>query len=151
MTITINVSGDPKRQHSVVYFHIVVSKTSEELQPQIVLQEQEVGASAWFDHGLASLAIQQHSNFPQGEPDVPDATEEVNHNIQNLSGVPKTFTIYQVNSKGGPCKPIEWPTSVLKLRVNGEDGESDNVDVERLSSGTIFALQEWIHSKYNKQ
>ena len=128
--------GDAKRQHSVVYFHIMVNKRSEELQSQIVLQEQEVSASAWFDHKLVKIAIGQQNGFIHTKDSSKMLTKDI----------PKTFTIYSfIPNTGGSCQLIEWPTDVLILRV--KDCGSECSDIERLSSGTIFALEQWLCSK----
>ena len=129
--------GDAKRQHSVVYYHIKVNKSSEDLQPQLILQEQEVSASAWFDKELIELANEQRDGFTN--------TKEISDNIEEKK-IPKTFTIYRFKPDSkGVCELVEWPTRVLVLRI--EDSGAECQDIERLSSGTIFALQEWLCSK----
>ena len=121
----------------MVYFHITVNKSSQELQPHIVLQEQEVSASAWFDHKLVKIAIGQQNGFIS-------AQDVISNNVE--MDIPKTFTIYTFKpNSGGSCQLIEWPTNVLVLRL--QDSGSECLDIERLSSGTIFALQEWMFSK----
>ena len=129
--------GDAKRQHSVVYYHIKVNKSSADLQPQLILQEQEVSASAWFDKELIELANGQRDGFTN--------TKEISNNLKEKK-IPKTFTIYRFKpDSNGVCELIEWPTRVLVLRI--EDSGAECPDIERLSSGTIFALQEWLCSK----
>ena len=54
----------------MVYFHITVRKTRDELQPHIVLQEQEVSASAWFNKDLVKLAIGQRNGFLNNNEDL---------------------------------------------------------------------------------
>ena len=138
MHITIFfLPGDARRQHSVVYFHIAVSKTSHELQSQIVLQEQEVGASAWFNRTLVEIAMGQRNGF--------NHAKDVSENFKS-DEIPKTFTIYRFKpNSNGSCELVEWPTKVLILRI--QDSGTECTDVERLSSGTIFALQQWLCSK----
>ena len=137
MTCKILFLGDAKRQHSVVYFHIKVNKSSQDLQPQLVLQEQEVSASAWFDKKLIELANGQRNGFTN--------TKEISDTL-DLQDVPKTFTIYRFKPDSkSVCELVEWPTKVLVLKI--QDSGSDSTDIERLSSGTIFALQEWLHLK----
>ena len=120
----------------MVYFHITVRKTRDELQPHIVLQEQEVSASAWFNKDLVKLAIGQRNGFLNN-----------NEDLIRERNVPETFTIYTFKQNpGGECHLIEWPTNVLVLRL--QDSGKECRDIERLSSGTIFALQEWLCSKH---
>ena len=73
----------------------------------------------------------------------------MNNKLETKCEVPKTFTIFTFLAKSGEesssCQEIEWPTNVLRLRV--QDGDTECTDIERLSSGTIFALQEWLQSK----
>ena len=126
--------GDAKRQHSVVYFHIKVNKSSQDLQPQLVLQEQEVSASAWFDKQLIELANGQRNGFTN--------IKEISDTL-DTKDVPKTFTIYRFKPDSkSVCELVEWPTQVLVLKI--QDSGSECTDIERLSSGTIFALQEWL-------
>ena len=114
-----------------------MNKSSEYLQPQLVLQEQEVSASAWFDQKLVELANGQRNGFTNTK-DICDNLEEKN--------MPKTFTIFRFKPDSeGVCELVEWPTKVLVLRI--QDSGSECPDIERLSSGTIFALQEWLCSK----
>ena len=137
MTCKIVFLGDAKRQHSVVYFHIKVNKSSQDLQPQLVLQEQEVSASAWFDKQLIELANGQRNGFTN--------TKEISDTL-DTKDVPKTFTIYRFKPDSkSVCELVEWPTQVLVLKI--QDSGSESTDIERLSSGTIFALQEWLCSK----
>ena len=129
--------GDAKRQHSVVYFHITLNKTSRQLQTCLVLQEQEVSAAAWFDDNLVKIAVGQRCNYDM---------KERKSNPSADTTVTKTFVIYKVKpNSGGLCELAEWPTDVLMARV--KDGGRETADVERLSSGTIFALKEWLREK----
>ena len=114
-----------------------MNKSSEYLQPRLVLQEQEVSASAWFDQKLVELANGQRNGFTNTK-DICDNLEEKDR--------PKTFTIFRFKPDSeGVCELVEWPTKVLILRI--QDSGSECPDIERLSSGTIFALQEWLCSK----
>ena len=73
----------------------------------------------------------------------------MNNKLETKCQVPKTFTIFTFLTKSGEesssCQEIEWPTNVLRLRI--QDSGTEYTDIERLSSGTIFALQEWLQSK----
>ena len=73
----------------------------------------------------------------------------MNNKLETKCQVPKTFTIFTFLTKSdeepSSCQEIEWPTNVLRLRV--QDSGTECIDIERLSSGTIFALQEWLQSK----
>ena len=130
--------GDAKRQHSVVYFHITLNKTSRQLQTCLVLQEQEVSAAAWFDDNLVKIAVGQRHSYDM---------KERKSNPSADTAVTKTFVIYKVKpNSGGVCELAEWPTDGLMARIK-EDGGSETADVERLSSGTIFALKEWLREK----
>ena len=110
--------GEPKRQHCVVYFHIKVEKHSKELQREVKLQADEVGACSWLNRPLVDLAI--------GETPKPES-------------VPEHFDVYQLNPDSGECDLVRKSSKVLSAQFDG----STESDVERLSSGTIFALQRW--------
>ena len=73
----------------------------------------------------------------------------MNNKLETKCEVPKTFTIFTFLTKSGEesssCQEIEWPTNVLRLIEYGS--VTEYTDIERLSSGTIFALQEWLQSK----
>ena len=96
----------------MVYFHIAVNKSKQDIQPHIILQEKEVGASAWFDRNLVELACGQRNGYICDK-------DVVNNKLETKCQVPKTFTIFTFLTKpdeeSSTCKEIEWPLKQYKV------------------------------------
>ena len=58
--------GAPRRHHAVVYFHIPVAKSSSELDREMVLQQEEVDASAWLSVRHAKIVVHGIQGGPKG-------------------------------------------------------------------------------------
>ena len=86
----------------------------------IKMQPEEVGAFAWLDQPLVQVATGQE-----------EADEVTTFQVQTL-----------LRDSGQTVKTVETPVKVLSLRYDGKMGDS-----ERLSSGTIFALEQWMKRK----
>lgn len=116
--------GQPTRQHCVVYFHVKVSKDHQDIS--VTMQPEEVGAYAWLDRNSVSIAIESPP-------------------IEKDSRSSSTFTVHQLVKTETQWKieTVEKPSSVLSYRYL----EASDMAAERLSSGTIFALEEWFKLK----
>ena len=90
------------------------------------MQPEEVGAYAWLDRNSVSMAIKS----PPIEKDPRSSS---------------TFTVHQLVKTETQWKieTVEKPSSVLSYRYL----EASDMAAERLSSGTIFALEEWFKLK----
>jgi 8-oxo-dGTP pyrophosphatase MutT (NUDIX family) len=108
--------GSPKRHHVVVYYHVPIDKSSSELNSEIVLQQEEVDASAWLSVDHAKLVT-------NGEASDADTTDPF---------VMKVLV-------DGEQKDVVVPPDVLRAKA-----PKSGVDVERVSSGTRFALMQWL-------
>ncbi len=114
--------GSPRRHHVVVYFAVPVSATSKELDSRIKLQPEEVDASAWL--------TQEHAKVTAwGEEAVGDAAK-----------------LDMIVLEGGKKqKTVTVSGAVLAAKAPGAIQSA--VDVERISSGTRFALSQWLKTK----
>ena len=92
----------------------------------MTMQPEEVGAYAWLDRNSVSTAIESPP-------------------IENDSRSSSTFTVHQLVKTETQWKieTVEKPSSVLSYRYL----EASDMAAERLSSGTIFALEEWFKLK----
>lgn len=111
--------GQPRRHHVVVYLHLGLATTAAELQDRIRLDPEEVDAAMWLDPVLARLVA---------DDAVPDSCPP---RIQTLS-----------LDKAGAMRTQWIPASVMtnSAPTRGED-------VERVSTGTRYALAQWLKTK----
>ncbi|XP_064610005.1 nucleoside diphosphate-linked moiety X motif 17-like [Liolophura sinensis] len=119
--------GLPKRHHIVVYIlaKLLPSITSEELQKQIALDPAEVGASAWLDRQMIeAITSTSGGNQPYGK-------ENKNKTVpEKMKAILITEDKEQILT--------DLPTAPLL------ETSSDAVDLERVSTGTKFVLEEWL-------
>ena len=92
----------------------------------MTMQPEEVGAYAWLDRNSVSIAIE---------------TPPIEKDPRSSS----TFTVHQLVKTETQWKieTVEKPSNVLSYRYL----EASDMAAERLSSGTIFALEEWFKLK----
>ena len=120
--------GDPKRHQMVVYIHVKLKKCTDQLISEIRLCPQETDACAWLDLDQVKLAT--------------DYSTELN--------TEKNLVIYEPSKnsgdKVGPDAPL---TETMKSHsmLRAEVPMSGNVDVERISTGTRFALEQFYAKK----
>eukprot|EP00088_Acartia_fossae_P027558 TRINITY_DN2829_c0_g1_i3.p1 TRINITY_DN2829_c0_g1~~TRINITY_DN2829_c0_g1_i3.p1 ORF type:complete len:320 (-),score=36.70 TRINITY_DN2829_c0_g1_i3:126-1085(-) len=113
--------GLPKRHHIVLYYLIKLEKTHSELADDMKLDENEVDGAGWLDHTLAKV-------IAGGEPQIPGT------NFPN-----QTLTIQNF------CKLTKcWKVCDIPYSVFLTEAPSSGPDLERVSTGTRFALQEWL-------
>jgi len=111
--------GQPKRHHLVLYYLIKLQKSYTELASEMKLDKSEVDGACWCDEDLAKLIA--------GIQEIP------------IRHVDKNMEIRQF------CKKTEsWIDSVLPYSVFLTDAPTCGPDIERVSTGTRFALEEWI-------
>ncbi len=115
--------GLPKRHHVVVYFLVRANDDHETLDEKIVLEPEEVDASAWLSKENVDFVV-HGEEAPSGERRK------------------ETFKM-KLLLEDGEVVSMDCPSEVLtaKAPVKG-------VDVERFSSGTIFALSEWLKASF---
>nr|XP_042699235.1 nucleoside diphosphate-linked moiety X motif 17 isoform X1 [Chrysemys picta bellii] len=115
--------GLPRRHHVVAYLLLLSTESHQQLQTRIKADESEVSAYAWLElHVLECIAA------------VEDGAENTGHVPNNLPP-----TIKATELSGGSARPTELPTATF-LNTAPAAGE----DVERVSTGTRFALQLWL-------
>ncbi|KAM6435322.1 nucleoside diphosphate-linked moiety X motif 17 isoform 3-T3 [Liasis olivaceus] len=118
--------GLPQRHHIVIYLHLVLHKSHQQLQARFKPSEAEVAAFTWLDPPtLASIAATEDG--AEGE-------------AMGVDGdAPSTVSITELEK--GSAKTVVIPTTTF-LATAPAQGE----DVERVSTGTKYALRQWLKS-----
>ncbi|NXO03264.1 NUD17 protein, partial [Rhinopomastus cyanomelas] len=118
--------GLPRRHHVVAYLLLLSDQSHQLLEARMRPCEREVSAYAWLEPPvLAAVA----------------AAEDGAESLGRAPGaLPGTVSIVEVS--GGSSSPTQLPTGIL-LNVAPAEGE----DVERVSTGTKFALRVWLESR----
>uniref|UniRef100_A0A8C0IZX0 m7GpppN-mRNA hydrolase NUDT17 n=1 Tax=Chelonoidis abingdonii TaxID=106734 RepID=A0A8C0IZX0_CHEAB len=114
--------GLPRRHHIVVYLLLLSTESHQQLQTRIKADESEVSAYAWL------------------EPHVLECIAAVEDGAENTERIPNNLptTIEATELSGGSAQPTELPAATF-LNTAPAAGE----DVERVSTGTRFALRLW--------
>ncbi|XP_071965788.1 nucleoside diphosphate-linked moiety X motif 17-like [Antedon mediterranea] len=116
--------GLPRRHHMVVYQTAVVDQGHEDLQKRLALDPNETDAAAWLSEAcLKEIAKNSDSNEKMG--DVP------NH-------IPNTFESVVLTQDTNQPTIQQLSSSILFATA-----PSTGPDVERISTGTKFAIQQW--------
>ncbi|KAK2902670.1 hypothetical protein Q8A67_007383 [Cirrhinus molitorella] len=116
--------GLPKRHHVVTYILLKSSQTHLQLQACLRPDPAEVSACVWVDAGLVKAVV--------------SAVDGENDSVQIPSDLPQTISVTEV-SPHGELSEISLPVSVFCNRAP-DHGE----DIERVSTGTKFALELWL-------
>ena len=114
--------GDPKRHTMVVYLHVFVEKTSQDLIQDIRLDPQETNAYMWLD--LKEVNYTCDYSLPLNKADSIIVYELKNDSSAVVVKVVKNYDILRA----------DLPTS-------------GTFDVERISTGTRFALEQFYARK----
>ncbi|XP_053225579.1 nucleoside diphosphate-linked moiety X motif 17 isoform X1 [Podarcis raffonei] len=115
--------GLPRRHHVVVYLLLLSRESHQQLQVRLKPNEAEVSAYAWLDEPvLASIAATQN---------------EIGATSAMAGDLPPAVSITEVQH--GSAKTLAIPTTMFlsSVPLQGED-------VERVSTGTKFALRLWL-------
>ncbi|NXL68226.1 NUD17 protein, partial [Chordeiles acutipennis] len=115
--------GPPRRHHIVTYLLLLSSESHQQLEGRMCPSESEVSAYAWLEPDvLAAVA----------------ATEDGDERVGSVPGVlPATVGITELSN--GSSGPAQLPTATLLSAAPASGG-----DVERVSTGTKFALGLWL-------
>ncbi|XP_016137419.1 nucleoside diphosphate-linked moiety X motif 17 isoform X2 [Sinocyclocheilus grahami] len=116
--------GLPKRHHIVTYILLKSSQSHLQLQACLHPDPAEVSACVWVDAGLVKVVV----SAVDGEKD----------SVQIPTDLPQTISVTEV-SPHGELIETSLPVSVLCNRAP-DHGE----DIERVSTGTKFALELWL-------
>ena len=108
--------GPPKRHHIVTYYYVRTSEHSSALQARMKLDETEVDAAMWLSPSLATLAAT--GQMPDNCPNKVELTLLGSKVVQVVGSLPS-----EVLAREAP--------------ISGKD-------VERVSSGTRYVLQQWL-------
>ncbi|XP_075047944.1 m7GpppN-mRNA hydrolase NUDT17 [Mixophyes fleayi] len=123
-------TGLPTRHHIVTYLLVSSSETHQELQEKLRPDEREVSACVWLDPQTAERIV---------------ATEEgVKDSGKKVPGLQTSIKVTEVN--GGTLTQKDLEVAVL-LNTAPKDGE----DVERVSTGTKYALRLWLETLLQKE
>uniref|UniRef100_A0A8C3SYJ0 Nudix hydrolase 17 n=1 Tax=Chelydra serpentina TaxID=8475 RepID=A0A8C3SYJ0_CHESE len=112
--------GLPRRHHVVTYLLLLSTESHRQLQTRIQADESEVSAYAWLDpHVLECVAAVE---------DGPAFPADFHYDLSRATELSR-----------GSARPMELPTATF-LNTAPAVGE----DVERVSTGTRFALRLWL-------
>lgn len=111
--------GQPKRHHVVIYLLAKVADDKPSLQNQLDLDNKEVDAAMWVNLGVAKVIAYEEVSA--------DCPEFISATVINKSGAQET---------------VRLPTYVLTNKA-----PSEGLDVERISTGTRYAVTQWIEQK----
>ncbi|XP_071107220.1 nucleoside diphosphate-linked moiety X motif 17-like [Haliotis cracherodii] len=118
--------GLPKRHHMVVYLYgkLISDLTSDKLTSQLKMQPEEVDACTWLDRDVISGIVK--------------LSDEESPEQQNTSGsLPQTVRATVLNDEG---KQVDLDLPLAPLLQTSGDKEC----LGRVSTGTKFALEEWL-------
>jgi len=108
--------GQPKRHHIVVYMLVQVKDDKKTLQNQIDLDQKEVDAAMWLDPVLAELIA-----FDKVPADCPEYLEAT------------------ILDNSGAMEQVQLPSIVMTNQAPDK-----GADIERISTGTRYAVKQWI-------
>ncbi|NWQ98348.1 NUD17 protein, partial [Burhinus bistriatus] len=117
--------GLPRRHHIVTYLLLLSTEPHQQLEARMCPSESEVSAYAWL------------------EPPVLEAIAATEDGAESLGNVPSALpaTINITELRAGSSSTTQLPTATF-LNTAPAEGE----DVERVSTGTKFALGLWLES-----
>ena len=114
--------GDPKRHTMVVYLHIFVEKTSQDLIQDIRLDPQETNAYMWLD--LKEVNYTCDYSLPLNKAD--------------------SIIVYELKNDSAVVVKVVKNYDILRADLPTTSG---TFDVERISTGTRFALEQFYARK----
>ncbi len=121
--------GPPRRHHVVVYYHIPLGRGHSDLDAELRLQPEEVDASAWLSEEDAEAVVRGAASGNNNE--FPEKEEE------------RIIRVRVLEEDGKTTRDVERPLR----NIAAAKAPTEGVDVERFSSGTIFALSQWLEMK----
>ena len=114
--------GDPKRHTMVVYLHVFVEKTSQDLIQDIRLDPQETNAYMWLD--LKEVNYTCDYSLPLNKAD--------------------SIIVYELKNDSAVVVKVVKNYDILRADLPTTSG---TFDVERISTGTRFALEQFYARK----
>ena len=129
--------GQPKRHHVVVYLHLSLNTAAMELRNTMILDPEEVDAAMWLDPTLASLVA---------EDKVPDTCPpEIQIMCVDKTGHMSTKWI--AASVMTNAVSIDNLRARVNLNIHFFQAPTQGEDIERVSTGTRYALAQWLKTK----
>ncbi|XP_070541749.1 nucleoside diphosphate-linked moiety X motif 17-like [Ptychodera flava] len=116
--------GLPRRHHIVVYLSISCADNHDVLDERIRLQPEEVEASAWLTEEMVRAIVARDE----------DATD-----MEITADLPKTFRAKVLKNSKEEDTDLEMSVLLSKAPLSGQD-------IERVSTGTKFALARWLNT-----
>lgn len=110
--------GPPSRHHLVLYFRIRVQESHTDLESSITLDPEEVEAAAWIDRQMAQVIAS--GVVPEGCPHL---------------------RIMVVNQESAASLAAEH---FLPASVMAAEPPASGPDIERVSTGTRYAMRHWL-------
>ncbi|XP_073465389.1 nucleoside diphosphate-linked moiety X motif 17-like isoform X2 [Aquarana catesbeiana] len=117
--------GLPTRHHIVTFLLVTSSKTHQELQEKLHPAEEEVSACVWLDPEIAERIVAAQ----EGEED----------SGKILPGIPTSVQVTEVSGNSLSRRDVDVLVFLNTAPVAGED-------VERMSTGTKYALELWLET-----
>ena len=112
--------GQPKRHHIVVYFHITLNRDRSSLRSRILIQREEADAVAWLG--------KSHVKYCFGKPSDVGGDDSSKEKLKVIVALKKRDQ-----------EEVESPLNFLRALA-----PDTGPDVERVSTGTLFALEQWL-------
>ncbi|XP_068718770.1 nucleoside diphosphate-linked moiety X motif 17-like [Montipora capricornis] len=121
--------GLPSRHHIVVYFLAEAKEDHDTLQSRMKLNQDEVDAATWLDEKVAA-DVARSDDFGQ------------------LIKVPQRYFCATIIENSGMIqRSLPLSNLMSSLPLTGENGQELNK--ERLSTGTKFAIRQWLKFLYS--
>lgn len=117
--------GLPTRHHIVTYLLVTSSETHQELQEKLHPAEQEVSACVWLEPEIAERIVATQ----EGEEDT----------RKSMPGIPTSIQVTEVSGTSLTQRDVDGSVFLNTAPVGGED-------VERVSTGTKYALELWLET-----
>ena len=119
--------GLPGRHHVVVYYHFRLNEDYKVLNGKLNLEPEEVDASAWLCAAHIDLVVNGVEEGQKVEPE--------------------TFTMKVIDREEKVAKDIECSSEILMAKAPKKINSGQ--DIQRISSGTRFALAQWLQTCTN--
>ncbi|XP_071477449.1 nucleoside diphosphate-linked moiety X motif 17-like [Diadema antillarum] len=119
--------GLPKRHHIVVYQSVTSSKDHHQLDQELCIDPNEVGAAAWLEESMVRALT-----------GIADSMEDETDNTEQRRNFPDFIRATVVDPSSGQTTCQNVSTVIFSERAP----PSGN-DVERISTGTLFAMEQW--------
>ncbi|KAG7158310.1 nucleoside diphosphate-linked moiety X motif 17-like [Homarus americanus] len=122
--------GQPKRHHIVVYLHVILHRSSEQLKSQFKLCPEEVDAAVWLSVDLIKFAVWKTDEFSEQEQENTSSDEKIHVTLVNQEG--------------------EHVAGSMKASFLKQADQVTELTLGRVSTGSRFALSLWLEQHLQK-